>query len=321
MAITDAAGRTLAATQPFQENSYLPLTAWSFAEQPLLHTQILENPAPFQKAIALPIYFNDDQVLGILYFAGDLSNMMPWLKLITSSIHLWLQQAADTRKEHTPLISRQHFLSEWLAFDGDTFPSTMIENGQQYQIDIRKRHRLIAVKDEKGANFLADVTPNILTIDQMHIGILSYDNWPISVAIPQGLHMGISMPLVNAAKARHQAIRALELAEGLPLDPIVDYQHAQYLDQLLQMNTSFDMPDTWQNVANAEELIETFWYFFKHNGHFQNTAEVLHIHRNTLNYRLDRIKETTGLDPRRYDDLVVLYLSLIRDEATKSGLM
>ena len=43
----------------------------------------------------------------------------------------------------------------------------------------------------------------------------------------------------------------------------------------------------------------------------KETADSLIIHRNTLQYQLDRIHEKTGMDPRRFRDAVVLYLSLL----------
>jgi len=40
-------------------------------------------------------------------------------------------------------------------------------------------------------------------------------------------------------------------------------------------------------------------------------ARRLHVHRNTLVYRLDRLKQETGLDARRFEDAVAMYLALL----------
>jgi DNA-binding PucR family transcriptional regulator len=40
------------------------------------------------------------------------------------------------------------------------------------------------------------------------------------------------------------------------------------------------------------------------------SAEILHVHPNTVVYRLRRVKELTGRDPHVPEDLLALYLGL-----------
>ena len=39
-------------------------------------------------------------------------------------------------------------------------------------------------------------------------------------------------------------------------------------------------------------------------------CERLYLHKNTLQYRLNRIRKVTGLNPRDFEDAVILYLGL-----------
>jgi len=59
-----------------------------------------------------------------------------------------------------------------------------------------------------------------------------------------------------------------------------------------------------------ETLLETLKAFFDNNLSVSKTAQVIYIHRNTLLYRLRRVKEITGLDPKRFDDAVQLRMAL-----------
>jgi PucR C-terminal helix-turn-helix domain len=65
-------------------------------------------------------------------------------------------------------------------------------------------------------------------------------------------------------------------------------------------------------------LLETLAAFFDCDLDRRRTAGHLHVHPNTLDYRLRRIAELTGLDPSRPRDLVLLELALIRRKIARS---
>ena len=58
----------------------------------------------------------------------------------------------------------------------------------------------------------------------------------------------------------------------------------------------------------GEEYIETIDHYFRLDFSIKETAQHLHIHRNTLFYRLDQIKSKVGLDPRNFEDAFLLKL-------------
>ncbi len=65
---------------------------------------------------------------------------------------------------------------------------------------------------------------------------------------------------------------------------------------------------------SRKELNPVFWEtlqtFFENNLNVTDTARSIFIHRNTLLYRLEKIKETTGLDPRKFNEALQLYIAL-----------
>lgn len=64
-------------------------------------------------------------------------------------------------------------------------------------------------------------------------------------------------------------------------------------------------------LGENAEIIQTLEAFFNYDMSLTRTAEELKIHRNTLVYRLDRIAETLGLDPRAFDDAVQIKLAIL----------
>lgn len=66
------------------------------------------------------------------------------------------------------------------------------------------------------------------------------------------------------------------------------------------------------------ETLGTLTTFFQLDCNVSETAKRLYIHRNTLIYRLDKIKQETGLDVRTFNDAVVVRLILLLYKVTKS---
>ncbi|MDN3017936.1 sugar diacid recognition domain-containing protein [Paenibacillus sp. BSR1-1] len=63
---------------------------------------------------------------------------------------------------------------------------------------------------------------------------------------------------------------------------------------------------------------DTLEAFFKNNLNIQQTAEDLYLHRNTLIYRLSKIEQETGYDPKTFKDALTLQLALWTDKKLKS---
>ena len=61
---------------------------------------------------------------------------------------------------------------------------------------------------------------------------------------------------------------------------------------------------------HGRPLRRTLDAWFANDGRAQATALALHIHRNTLDYRLRQIGEATGLDLTSTDDRLLLYIAL-----------
>jgi carbohydrate diacid regulator len=67
----------------------------------------------------------------------------------------------------------------------------------------------------------------------------------------------------------------------------------------------------WRRLVEADrhgDLARTFAAYCRHFGDQAACAEELHVHRNTLRYRLHRIEQVTGLRLTQVDDLLSLYL-------------
>jgi carbohydrate diacid regulator len=71
------------------------------------------------------------------------------------------------------------------------------------------------------------------------------------------------------------------------------------------------------DLFSDPETLATLDAFFAMDCNVSETAKRLFIHRNTLLYRLDKIKQETGLDVRSFNDAVLVRILLLLYKVTK----
>jgi carbohydrate diacid regulator len=91
------------------------------------------------------------------------------------------------------------------------------------------------------------------------------------------------------------------------LNAIPEAQRSKYLEQSLKRADLFV----------ESEMLSTLDTFFTLDCNVSETAKKLYIHRNTLLYRLDKLKQETGLDVRQFRDAVLVKIILLLYKVTK----
>lgn len=66
-----------------------------------------------------------------------------------------------------------------------------------------------------------------------------------------------------------------------------------------------------QEYINDEETLKMIETFVQCNLNVSETSKELHMHRNSLQYRLDRFHEKTGIDVRQFHQAMTVYLALL----------
>jgi purine catabolism regulator len=116
-----------------------------------------------------------------------------------------------------------------------------------------------------------------------------------------------------------QAIQAMCLADRLKMDTAVDFNHIGVYQLLLELEVMPAVqrysekiigPLVKYDADHNSNLVQTLSAYFNNHGNISQTSDMLFIHRNTLLYRLDRIKTLTGQDLDDADERLALQLSL-----------
>ncbi|MBL1087667.1 helix-turn-helix domain-containing protein [Streptomyces actinomycinicus] len=130
-------------------------------------------------------------------------------------------------------------------------------------------------------------------------------------AEPSGLHAALTQARYALAAARHgspttgrvamiEGLASLEsLLAGIPTDVRTAFSGTT-LGPLARSGT-----------ASHQTLLETLEVFFAHNCSWARTAKALHVHINTVHYRIERVQALTGRDLSRLDHKLDLHAALL----------
>ena len=113
--------------------------------------------------------------------------------------------------------------------------------------------------------------------------------------------------LADQRRGRAEVAVAAELASHeVLLASTSDELRRSYRDRLLADITAYD-------AAHGSELLRTLRVFLDNNGSWSRCSQLLHVHVNTLRYRIQRVEELTGRDLADFSTRVDFYLALRLD--------
>lgn len=96
--------------------------------------------------------------------------------------------------------------------------------------------------------------------------------------------------------------------------PVITYAEAVPMMLIDKTGTSFKslLANTvLKEFANEEDFLHTLQTFIRCNLNITLTAKELYMHRNSLQYRLDKFEEKTGMDVRQFHEAFTVYLALL----------
>ena len=132
----------------------------------------------------------------------------------------------------------------------------------------------------------------------------------------------ITSELAGLQESRRQASRAIAIGTGFHPEERVYIYSRQILERLISAIPEDTRAQLRRELFSGEtekkltpEMMETIRAFFRNDLNLSTTARQLFIHRNTLIYRLDKIRKETGFDLRRFQDAAAFQMiSRIPDE-------
>ena len=122
----------------------------------------------------------------------------------------------------------------------------------------------------------------------------------------------------DLARSFKEAQTALEVGKVFDTEkPIVSYNNLGIARLIYQLPTTLcemflkEVFKKGSIESLDQETLFTIQKFFENNLNVSETSRKLFVHRNTLVYRLEKIKKLTGLDLREFDHAIVFKVALM----------
>lgn len=94
---------------------------------------------------------------------------------------------------------------------------------------------------------------------------------------------------------------------------VIHYHEAipfQLVQQLPEQNRKQVISTVLHEFQHDEEMLHILQAFFKHHLNISETAKKLYMHRNSLQYRIDKFTKTTGIRVQDFPEAVLVQLAL-----------
>ena len=128
----------------------------------------------------------------------------------------------------------------------------------------------------------------------------------------------LALHLRDLAKSYKEAQIAIEVGKVFDTERyVINYENLGIGRLIYQLPTTlcemFLQEVFKKNPIDAldQETLFTIYKFFENNLNVSETSRKLFVHRNTLVYRLEKIKKLTGLDLREFDDAITFKVALM----------
>ena len=183
---------------------------------------------------------------------------------------------------------------------------------------------------DKTKDFVININEtDIALVKDVKTGIASKDIEKLARSIADSLNtelythaiIGIGTTVVgikDLAKSFKEAQVSLEVSKVFDTEKtIVSYESLGIARLIYQLPTTLcemflhEVFKIGSIDSLDHETLFTIQRFFENNLNVSETSRKLFVHRNTLVYRLEKIKKITGLDLREFDDAIVFKVALM----------
>ncbi len=304
---------------------------------------VYEEQGSVKPGVNMPIYSNGELV-GVIGISGDPRVVSPFAAIVNVTAELLISQERSFKEQRGREQRQEEFLYQW-AFIKDGYSEEFINRAKELGIDLSILRRAVTIGTRNGGKFhlgklsrflgekeyyirlqpsitllfLKDDKNLYKRVRSMEIELEGGDLKNLNVEEDRKFSGSIkrnSIIIIGEAEeilgiSVEKALRGGEIIRKLNLSTnFCFYKDIAPIDSLTEVKS----PDSYlklmedlEKEGQEADLINTLISYINYNGEMTRIAKELHIHRNSLNYRLLKIHNITSKNPRDFKDLLELF--------------
>lgn len=309
-----------------------------------------------KNGVNLPIEF-ENEIIGVIGITGKTEVVYKYGKIIKKMTEVLLRDAYNRERKVIEQKAKDRFLEEWILGKYDiNYPMEFKRMADTFGIDVVTKKRVMVISVPK--QFNPEITDHDLTevsrtvrrflngMEQAHMfrtatafvcifnheenaGMLEVverifrlikERFDVRVfaGLDHGDEKNIRTAYDNANIALRISLkteRPITVYDPLNVDIFIDLVPMRYKKAYLEKFFKAG------NVDEVEEWIEMLRVFLAAEGSLSLASDRLYIHKNTLQYRLNKIREITGYDPRKLSSAHLFTIAIKMYDSYKENTM
>ncbi|MEW8972613.1 MAG: sugar diacid recognition domain-containing protein [Tissierellaceae bacterium] len=301
-----------------------------------------------RQGINIPVYF-ESEVVGVIGITGEKEEVEKYGKIIQRMTEILIKEGYIKEQEKIERESKRQFIEE-LLFRYHSDDKSLLTRAELLNIKIDTNRVVVIARivvsensfvltpeineeifnsfrnyvEYRPQNLIAQSGMNIIMIcelwakENIETLILEMKRY-IEDRYGVKVYFGIGQDYDNISKIKksyREAKKALDIAIALKNREILHYNDLDIgllIDDISMETINKYTKRVFKDMTREEinEYLIIIDSYIKHNGSIKRTSQELFIHKNTLQYRLKRLKKITGFDPRNINDMVVLYFAFV----------
>lgn len=282
--------------------------------------------------------------VGMIGITGKPSEVKLIAKLVRELLQFHITEARKDQKNSYLVQLRYHFLYEWLFDKNAVISRAFEERGKMLDIQIFRpwivglilvdelkdqelqTEMLLScvqdcLKEYEGQSWSICVGPEMILLFQETeakrvLAVMKIIAAKLREEFPFSLQAGIGRSVADPEKIRQslQDAKIMCRLSGQTEENEVCCLEDRPMEMLLQLAPREEMIQLFWKVfegyseSELSQVMEMLGLYARYNGSILKISEQLGIHKNTLQYRLNKLAEKTGYVPRHISDMSYLYV-------------